>query len=189
MCHRHLRHPSGFSKPQSSVISASTSTTMTSQQQPNTAPWHAAYPVPEHQPGSLTRDEVLKWMKEAGSVAEQDFVLVDLRRNDHEVSLSLRTLRHPPRAATVPLTCTILRAARFVAPSICLPKAYILQSQSYTAYSRPRASVRLFGIAVRRRSSSLSVLEGRLGFGCLNSDSDLVHSFVTRPRYSSCWLV
>jgi hypothetical protein len=28
-------------------------------------------------------------MKEVSSVTEQDFVLIDLRRNDHEVSLAL----------------------------------------------------------------------------------------------------
>ncbi|KAL3587732.1 hypothetical protein FPOAC2_13631 [Fusarium poae] len=49
------------------------------------APWHAAYPAPEHQPESLTREEVLKSMKEVSSVAKQDFVLIDLRRNDHEL--------------------------------------------------------------------------------------------------------
>ena len=62
---------------------------MASQQQASTAPWHAAYPAPEHQPGTLTREEVLKLMKEVSSVAKQDFVLIDLRRNDHEVSLAL----------------------------------------------------------------------------------------------------
>ncbi|OBS20289.1 hypothetical protein FPOA_06667 [Fusarium poae] len=50
------------------------------------APWHAAYPAPEHQPESLTREEVLKSMKEVSSVAKQDFVLIDLRRNDHEAA-------------------------------------------------------------------------------------------------------
>jgi hypothetical protein len=45
--------------------------------------------APEHQPGSMTREEVLKLMKEVSSVAKQDFVLIDLRRNDHEVSLAL----------------------------------------------------------------------------------------------------
>jgi arsenical-resistance protein 2 len=65
---------------------------MASQQQAITAPWHAAYPAPEHQPGSLTREEVLKLIKEVSSVTKQDFVLIDLRRNDHEVSLALLPL-------------------------------------------------------------------------------------------------
>jgi arsenical-resistance protein 2 len=66
---------------------------MASQQQASTAaPWHAAYPAPERQPGSLTREEVLKLIKEVSSVAKQDFVLIDLRRNDHEVSLALLPL-------------------------------------------------------------------------------------------------
>ncbi|EEU40605.1 uncharacterized protein NECHADRAFT_19682, partial [Fusarium vanettenii 77-13-4] len=47
-------------------------------------PWHAKYPAPEHQPGSLTREQLLELMKQVGDVAGADFLLVDLRRNDHE---------------------------------------------------------------------------------------------------------
>jgi len=50
------------------------------------APWYAAYPEPRNkQPGGMTKAEVLAMM-EHGKVAGRDYVLVDLRRNDFEVS-------------------------------------------------------------------------------------------------------
>lgn len=63
---------------------------MASAQEPgSTQPWYAAYPTPRNaQPGSLTREELLKMMKASNRVAGRDFVLVDLRRNDHEVRSS-----------------------------------------------------------------------------------------------------
>lgn len=67
---------------------AVTNATMASQQQASIVPWHAKYPAPEHQPGSLTREQLLELMKQVGDVAGADFLLVDLRRNDHEVSLN-----------------------------------------------------------------------------------------------------
>lgn len=49
-------------------------------------PWHQAYPPPTvTDPPSVSRQELLQLFRE-GKVAGRDFVLVDLRRNDHEVS-------------------------------------------------------------------------------------------------------
>jgi arsenical-resistance protein 2 len=54
-------------------------------------PWHAAYPAPKNQePASMTRDTLLEMIKNDGRVAGRDFVLVDLRRVDHEVRDSVR---------------------------------------------------------------------------------------------------
>ena len=51
------------------------------------APWHAAYPTPRAQVQTISRDEVLELLKETKAEPEKrDFVLVDLRRNDFEVS-------------------------------------------------------------------------------------------------------
>ncbi|PTB37390.1 uncharacterized protein TrAFT101_011115 [Trichoderma asperellum] len=48
-------------------------------------PWHAAFPSPRKQePGAMTRGEVLKMMKDSGSEAGKDYLLVDLRRTDHQ---------------------------------------------------------------------------------------------------------
>ena len=68
---------------------------MASRQQASIAPWHAKYPAPERQPGILTREQLLELMRQVGGVASADFVLVDLRRNDYEVSLvSVSAIRH-----------------------------------------------------------------------------------------------
>jgi arsenical-resistance protein 2 len=61
------------------------------QEKGNTAPWYAVYSTPRHtQPGSLTREELLGMIKSGDSLAGRDFVLIDLRRNDHEVPSSPR---------------------------------------------------------------------------------------------------
>lgn len=49
-------------------------------------PWHAAYPAPRNtNPDSVSRQDLLQWL-EAGQESGKDFLLVDLRRTDHEVS-------------------------------------------------------------------------------------------------------
>lgn len=54
------------------------------------APWHAAFPAPRKQePGTITLGEVLKMIRDGESVARKDYLLVDLRRADHQVCLSL----------------------------------------------------------------------------------------------------
>lgn len=51
------------------------------------APWHAAYPAPRNsQPEAIRREDVLEIMKLGQNKAGKDYVLVDLRRNDHEVN-------------------------------------------------------------------------------------------------------
>ena len=52
-------------------------------------PWHAAYPNPKKQnPTPITRQEVLSMLHSAEKPG-RDFVLVDLRRSDHEVPTPL----------------------------------------------------------------------------------------------------
>jgi hypothetical protein len=48
---------------------------------PAEAPWHAAFPSPETTVDTVSRDEVLQWLKDH----KEDFVLVDVRRTDLEV--------------------------------------------------------------------------------------------------------
>ncbi|ROT41984.1 Rhodanese-like protein [Sodiomyces alkalinus F11] len=50
------------------------------------APWHAAYPKPKtSEPASLSSEEVLALLKgRSENAASNDFVLVDVRRNDHQ---------------------------------------------------------------------------------------------------------
>lgn len=53
--------------------------------QKTTAPWHAIYPTPKSDPASIPRMELLQWFHE-GRKPGKDFMLIDLRRTDHEVS-------------------------------------------------------------------------------------------------------
>lgn len=47
-------------------------------------PWHAAFPPPKSTVSTISRTDFLGSIKE-GKKAGKDFILVDLRRNDHEV--------------------------------------------------------------------------------------------------------
>ena len=52
-------------------------------------PWHAAYPAPRNaNVATIDREAVLQMLKLRSSTQE-DFVLIDVRRNDHEVITSL----------------------------------------------------------------------------------------------------
>lgn len=52
-------------------------------------PWHSAFPAPRKQsPLSISRFEVLQLVKNVDEPGK-DFVLVDLRRMDHEVKSTL----------------------------------------------------------------------------------------------------
>ncbi|KAJ5257228.1 hypothetical protein N7478_013332 [Penicillium angulare] len=48
-------------------------------------PWHAAYPDPKSTVPSVSRAEVLNWLRD-GRQSGKDFVLVDVRRTDHELA-------------------------------------------------------------------------------------------------------
>ncbi|KAF2687104.1 Rhodanese-like protein [Lentithecium fluviatile CBS 122367] len=68
-------------------------------------PWHAAYPAPRNPtPASMTREEVLAMMKQ--SQAGRDFVLVDLRRNDHEGG-TIRGSINLPAQSLYPMISTL----------------------------------------------------------------------------------
>lgn len=54
------------------------------------APWYSKYPVARTEnPASITREEVLKMMN---SREEYDFILIDLRRTDHDVAIHILQL-------------------------------------------------------------------------------------------------
>ncbi|KAJ3455513.1 hypothetical protein MRS44_016995 [Fusarium solani] len=49
-------------------------------------PWHAAYPPPLNKaPAAMTRQAALEMMKDSKNIAGKNYVLIDLRRTDHEV--------------------------------------------------------------------------------------------------------
>jgi arsenical-resistance protein 2 len=50
------------------------------------ASWHAVYPAPRQSPATIQREAVLEMLRSNTDTVGTDYVLVDLRRNDHEVS-------------------------------------------------------------------------------------------------------
>lgn len=50
-------------------------------------PWYAAYPKAVSEAVFLPRSTVLEWFSSEDKLPGKHFVLVDLRRNDHEVDL------------------------------------------------------------------------------------------------------
>jgi hypothetical protein len=48
------------------------------------APWHAAYPAPKSVAVGISQSDLLAMMED-GKEPGKDFILVDLRRNDHAV--------------------------------------------------------------------------------------------------------
>lgn len=62
---------------------ALTTTIMTTTTTPS--PWHAAYPVPKQASPAIDRQEVLELLRSEVDTAKKTYILVDLRRNDHEV--------------------------------------------------------------------------------------------------------
>ncbi|KFA51251.1 hypothetical protein S40293_05107 [Stachybotrys chartarum IBT 40293] len=87
---------------------------MASQDTISTAPWHAAYPAPRHQPGSLTRDQVLQMIIKSHELGTRpDFVLIDLRRNDHEGGTIRGSINLPAQSLypSIPALYGILKEA------------------------------------------------------------------------------
>ena len=65
--------------------------------------WHEAFPKPRTQsPAGVSRQELLQWLQD-GKKPGKDFLLVDLRRTDHEVK------RHRLKIYPSPLSLTIWR--------------------------------------------------------------------------------
>ncbi|CAD0100643.1 unnamed protein product, partial [Aureobasidium mustum] len=66
------------------------------------APWYEAYPAPKSEAAGISQSELLA-MLEDGKEAGKDFVLVDLRRNDHaSLHPSIPTLYKLFKAAGIP---------------------------------------------------------------------------------------
>lgn len=50
-------------------------------------PWHALYPVPKASADSITCERLLSWIVDDRKIAGREYVLIDLRRTDFQVSL------------------------------------------------------------------------------------------------------
>jgi hypothetical protein len=112
------------------------------------APWYAAYPAAKSTADPICRSEVRLWLHHSMDGGPRDFVLVDLRRNDHEVRL---------RASLITSGEVINqeRVALSTGPSIYQPKACIQRFRRYSLFYPRRISRRLSGIVVSERHSYL----------------------------------
>ncbi|KND89024.1 hypothetical protein TOPH_06310 [Tolypocladium ophioglossoides CBS 100239] len=78
------------------------------------APWHAAYPPPTNKaPAGMAREMVLEMLKNSDSVAGKDYVLIDLRRTDHEGGTIRGSINLPAQSLypTIPTLYNMFKAA------------------------------------------------------------------------------
>ncbi|KAK5940497.1 hypothetical protein PMZ80_006913 [Knufia obscura] len=57
---------------------------MSSANQPESPPWHAAFPAPKATPGAVTASQLLQMIQQFKASGQPTYMLVDVRRNDHE---------------------------------------------------------------------------------------------------------
>ncbi|KAF2243801.1 hypothetical protein BU26DRAFT_569699 [Trematosphaeria pertusa] len=76
-------------------------------------PWYAVYPAPRNSPATILREEVLDMMKAGGVAAGKDYLLVDLRRNDHEGGTIRGSINLPAQSLypTIPSLYVLIKAA------------------------------------------------------------------------------
>ncbi|KAK3373018.1 Rhodanese-like domain-containing protein [Lasiosphaeria ovina] len=84
----------------------------------STPPWYAAYAAPRNaQPDGVTREEVLAMLKaqlgDQNNTSSPNFILVDLRRIDHEGGTIRGSVNLPAQTLypTIPTLYSVLRAA------------------------------------------------------------------------------
>ena len=79
-------------------------------------PWHSVYPAPRNSsPKAINRDDLRQWLDEE-SLPGKDFVLVDLRRADHEAGYHIQV--NEARSLT-----SKIQGGPFRALSICQHRA------------------------------------------------------------------
>ncbi|OIW32811.1 hypothetical protein CONLIGDRAFT_558176, partial [Coniochaeta ligniaria NRRL 30616] len=76
-------------------------------------PWHAAYPAPKTVASPITRETVLEMLHDGSRVAGKDFILVDLRRVDHEGGSIRGSINLPAHSLwpNIPTVHELFRAA------------------------------------------------------------------------------
>lgn len=105
-------------------------TLTTDANKPAEQPWYAAYPQAHSEGEAISRHNVLHLLK-TESTAESTFVLVDLRRTDHEERRSYNMRR-------VNVTDSSRRVELSSGPSTCLPRLCIRPSHHSTrSLTRP----------------------------------------------------
>ncbi|KAI8648636.1 Rhodanese domain-containing protein [Fusarium keratoplasticum] len=78
-------------------------------------PWHAAYPPPRNKtPAAMTRHDVLEMTRDSNNIAGRNYVLVDLRRIDHEGGTIRGSINLPAQSLypTIPTLYSLFESAR-----------------------------------------------------------------------------
>ncbi|KAJ6017546.1 Rhodanese-like domain-containing protein [Penicillium sp. IBT 35674x] len=80
---------------------------------PACPPWHAAYPAPRTVANSISRLDLLGWMKEGKEVGK-DYILIDLRGTDFEGGTIRGSLNLPAQSLypTIPTLYSVFLQAR-----------------------------------------------------------------------------
>ncbi|KAG0633281.1 Rhodanese-like domain-containing protein [Tuber brumale] len=80
---------------------------------PEQQPWHAAYPKPISEAVFLPRSTVLEWFSSNDKLPGKHFVLVDLRRNDHEGGTIKTSINLPAQSMhpSIPALYTLFSSA------------------------------------------------------------------------------
>ena len=102
--------------------------------------WYDAYPPPQHtSPSAITRNDLLALLQ-SGKRPGKDFLLVDLRRNDHEVRPSL----FPSDCQSIPPNslCCLLLAQGWYDQRLCQSACAepVLQSSHSTKFVSKRGN-------------------------------------------------
>jgi len=76
------------------------------------SPWYASYPEPQRKAGSVSREELLQWLRD-GKQSGNDFLLVDLRRTDFEGGTIRGSLNLPAQSLypTIPILYSVVSRA------------------------------------------------------------------------------
>ncbi|RGP72487.1 oxidoreductase [Fusarium sporotrichioides] len=77
-------------------------------------PWHAAYPPPRNKsPAAMTRQDVLEMIRDSNNIAGRNYVLVDLRRADHEGGTIRGSVNLPAQSLypVIPTIYTLFKSA------------------------------------------------------------------------------
>lgn len=125
------------------------------------SPWYASYPAPKIEARGISREEVLGLLMDGEKVAGKDFVLVDLRRNDHEVGIAYMSCQLSFVGAKLKLT-DVRRAVPSMDPSTYQPRACGRPFPLCTSFSRRQEYSRSFGTAVGFPWTQLSCISSAL---------------------------
>ncbi|KAM6511891.1 hypothetical protein FALCPG4_016880 [Fusarium falciforme] len=77
-------------------------------------PWHAAYPPPLNKaPAAMTRQAALEMIMDSKNIAGKNYVLIDLRRTDHEGGTIRGSINLPAQSLypTIPTLYSLFKSA------------------------------------------------------------------------------